>query len=114
MENNQELKHLHDTLFSEGLEVRRAVVGDQYVDKALENGSSEFARPGQELVTEWCWGHIWTRPGLERKQRSLLSKHIYQNRSRAFANYCDAYRYRHADCIKIVARARHSYAGRNQ
>ncbi|PLB36957.1 AhpD-like protein [Aspergillus candidus] len=73
MENNQELKHLHDTLFSEGLEVRRAVVGDQYVDKALENGSSEFARPGQALVTEWCWGHIWTRPGLERKQRSLLN-----------------------------------------
>ncbi|KAJ5496633.1 AhpD-like protein [Penicillium fimorum] len=73
MTNNQELKHLHDTLFSEGLEVRRAVVGDQYVDKALKNGSSNFARPGQELVTEWCWGHIWTRSGLERKQRSLLN-----------------------------------------
>lgn len=79
MANNQELKNLHDTLFSEGLEVRRAVVGDQYVDRALANGSSEFARPGQELVTEWCWGHIWTRPGLERKQRSLLSEHIYQD-----------------------------------
>ncbi|BCS24980.1 uncharacterized protein APUU_41424S [Aspergillus puulaauensis] len=73
MANKEELKPLHDALFSEGLQVRRAVVGDEYVDRALKNGSSEFALPGQELVTEWCWGHIWTRPGLERKQRSLLN-----------------------------------------
>ncbi|KAJ5817118.1 hypothetical protein N7447_009351 [Penicillium robsamsonii] len=73
MANNQELKPLHDTLFSEGLQVRRAVVGDEYVDRAIKNGSSEFAYPSQELVTEWCWGHVWTRPGLERKQRSLLN-----------------------------------------
>jgi len=60
-------------MFEEGLKVRRAVIGDAYVDKALENGSSEFTYPGQQLVTEWCWGNVWTRPGLDRKQRSLLN-----------------------------------------
>ncbi|KAL4892219.1 AhpD-like protein [Aspergillus ambiguus] len=73
MSNNSEVDPLHQQLFDDGLKVRRAVVGDAYVDRALTNGSSEFAWPGQELVTEWCWGHIWTRPGLDRKQRSLLN-----------------------------------------
>jgi 4-carboxymuconolactone decarboxylase len=73
MSDKPELKELHEQLFEEGLKVRRAVVGNTYVDRSLANGSSEFARPAQELVTEWCWGHVWTRPGLERKQRSLLS-----------------------------------------
>ncbi|CRL29313.1 Carboxymuconolactone decarboxylase [Penicillium camemberti] len=73
MSDKPELKALHENLFEEGLKVRRAVVGNAYVDRSLANGSSDFARPGQELVTEWCWGHIWTRPGLERKQRSLLN-----------------------------------------
>ena len=53
--------------------MRYAVAGKEYVDKALANGSSEFARPMQELVTEACWGSVWSRPGLERKQRSLLN-----------------------------------------
>lgn len=61
------------TLYDEGLKVRYAVVGKKYVDGALANGSSAFARPMQELVTEACWGSVWTRPGLERKQRSLLN-----------------------------------------
>ncbi|PYI03117.1 4-carboxymuconolactone decarboxylase [Aspergillus sclerotiicarbonarius CBS 121057] len=73
MAEKPELKPLHDALFKEGLKIRRAVVGDAYVNRSLANGSSEFARPGQELVTEWCWGHVWTRPGLDRKQRSLLN-----------------------------------------
>jgi len=64
---------LHSGLFDIGLKVRREVVGDAYVDKAIEAGSNEFAWPGQELVTQWCWGEVWTRPGLERKQRSLLN-----------------------------------------
>ncbi|KAL4863823.1 hypothetical protein BDV12DRAFT_201757 [Aspergillus spectabilis] len=62
-----------EDLFQQGLKNRREVVGDTYVDAALRNGSSEFAYPGQQLVTEWCWGNIWSRPGLERKQRSLLN-----------------------------------------
>ena len=64
---------LHKQLFEEGLKVRRSVVGDEYVNKALENGSTEFSRPGQEMVTEICWAMAWTRPGLERKQRSLMN-----------------------------------------
>ena len=64
---------LHKGLFEAGLAMRRSVVGDEYVNRALANGSTEFSRPGQELVTEWCWGYAWTRPGLEKKQRSLLN-----------------------------------------
>ncbi|KAL1909724.1 hypothetical protein Sste5344_004572 [Sporothrix stenoceras] len=67
MSTDPKFDDLHRQLFEEGLKVRRAVVGDTYVDQALANGSSEFARPGQEL------GYAWTRPGLERKQRSLLN-----------------------------------------
>jgi hypothetical protein len=47
-------------------------VGEAYVDRVLVNGSIELSKPGQELVTEWCWGYAWTRPGLDWKQRSLL------------------------------------------
>jgi len=61
--------------FITGLQVRREVVGDTYVSAAISAGSNEFSWPGQELVTEWCWGNVWTRPGLERKQRSLLSQY---------------------------------------
>lgn len=43
------------------------------VDRALANGSSDFGRAGQEIVTEFCWGYAWTRPGLERRDRSLLN-----------------------------------------
>jgi 4-carboxymuconolactone decarboxylase len=76
MSTRPEFDAFHKQLFEEGLKVRRSVFGDAYVDKALAGGSSEFSRPGQELVTEWCWGHVWTRPGLELKQRSLLSEPI--------------------------------------
>ncbi|KAF2096491.1 CMD-domain-containing protein [Rhizodiscina lignyota] len=73
MSKEQKIKEAHELLFEEGLKVRREVVGDKYVDNALKNGSSEFGRAMQEYVTEVCWGSIWTRPGLERKQRSLLN-----------------------------------------
>ena len=70
---SQSSKDAHKALFEEGLKVRYAVAGKSYVDKALENGSSDFARPMQELVTEACWGSVWTRDGLEKKFRSLLN-----------------------------------------
>ncbi|KAK5806057.1 hypothetical protein VI817_000315 [Penicillium citrinum] len=73
MSTDPKFNDLHKQLFEEGLKVRREVVGDSYVEKALESGSTEFSRPGQELVTEWAWGNIWTRPGLERRDRSLLN-----------------------------------------
>jgi 4-carboxymuconolactone decarboxylase len=73
MNQNSKLDALHKELFEQGLKMRRSVVGDAYVDRALANGSTEFSKPGQELVTEWCWGYAWTRPGLEKEQRSLLN-----------------------------------------
>lgn len=51
MTTHPDLEQFHKKLFEEGLKVRREVVGDEYVNKALENGSTEFSRPGQELVT---------------------------------------------------------------
>jgi 4-carboxymuconolactone decarboxylase len=55
-----------------GLNVRREVLGREHVDRSLAQ-ASEFSRPMQELVTEYCWGAVWTRPGLERRTRSLLN-----------------------------------------
>ncbi len=63
----------YDTeLFARGLEVRRAVLGAEYVDNSLAR-ADEFMVAFQKLVTEYCWGEIWTRPGLSRKQRSMLN-----------------------------------------
>jgi 4-carboxymuconolactone decarboxylase len=58
--------------FDEGLAVRREVLGPAHVDKALAE-ADDFTRPLQELVTEYCWGAVWTRPGLPRKTRSLIN-----------------------------------------
>ena len=58
--------------FEKGLAVRREVMGAAYVDKALGN-ADEFTTPLQELVTEYCWGAVWTRPGLSRQTRSLIN-----------------------------------------
>ena len=58
--------------FEEGLAVRRAVLGDEHVDRSLEQ-ASPFSRPMQELVTEYCWGAVWTREGLDRRTRSLVN-----------------------------------------
>jgi len=58
--------------FAEGLAVRRAVLGAEYVDRALAD-AGDLTRPLQELVTEYCWGAVWTRPGLSRKVRSLVN-----------------------------------------
>src|ERR1700685_1342414 len=58
--------------FEQGLEVRREVLGDEHVDRSLA-AASDFMRPMQEFVTEYCWGAIWTRPGLDRRARSLIN-----------------------------------------
>ena len=68
-------------LFKQGTKIRREVLGDAYVDKAHKGGSNPFARPGQEYVTEVCWAS-WGRPGLERKQRSLLNIGILMSLNR--------------------------------
>ena len=58
--------------YEEGLAVRKEVLGAEYVDKSLRS-ADDFTRPMQELVTEYCWGEIWTRPGLDRRTRSFLN-----------------------------------------
>jgi 4-carboxymuconolactone decarboxylase len=58
--------------YERGLEIRREVLGADYVDAALAS-ADELSRPLQELVTEYCWGEVWGRPGLPREMRSLLN-----------------------------------------
>jgi 4-carboxymuconolactone decarboxylase len=58
--------------YSNGLEVRRAVLGDAHVDRALTR-SNDLNREFQELITRYAWGEIWTRPGLPRHTRSLIT-----------------------------------------
>lgn len=63
---------MSENLFEQGLKVRREVMGDAFVDRALA-GVDDFTRELQSLVTETAWGKIWSRPGLDRKTRSLLN-----------------------------------------
>lgn len=58
--------------FEKGLAIRRRVLGAEYVDRILA-AADDFNRPMQELVTEYCWGTIWERPGLDPRTRSLLN-----------------------------------------
>ncbi|WP_394139194.1 4-carboxymuconolactone decarboxylase [Cytobacillus oceanisediminis] len=58
--------------FDEGLQVRRDVLGAEYVDNSIKNATS-FTKPLQVLVTEYCWGEIWTREGLPKKTRSMIN-----------------------------------------
>ncbi len=60
------------TKYDDGMEVRREVLGDEHVDRATAN-ATEFTRDFQELITEYAWGTIWTRPGLDRRSRSLIT-----------------------------------------
>ena len=56
----------------QGMKVRRAVLGDAHVDRAQANATS-FNADFQDLITRYAWGEIWTRPGLPRKTRSLIT-----------------------------------------
>ncbi len=58
--------------FDKGLEIRRAVLGPEYVDASIQK-ADDFTRPLQELVTQYCWGEVWGRPGLDRKTRSIIN-----------------------------------------
>jgi 3-oxoadipate enol-lactonase/4-carboxymuconolactone decarboxylase len=60
------------TRYDEGMEVRREVLGAEHVDRATAN-ATDFTRDFQELITEYAWGTIWTRPGLDRRSRSLIT-----------------------------------------
>lgn len=58
--------------YEKGLEIRSAVLGKEYVQKSISS-ADDFNRPMQELVTEYCWGEVWGREGLDRKSRSILN-----------------------------------------
>jgi 4-carboxymuconolactone decarboxylase len=58
--------------YDQGMKTRRAVLGEAHVDRALKN-RSKFNEPFQDLITRYAWGEIWSRPGLPRKTRSLLT-----------------------------------------
>ena len=59
-------------LFERGLALRREVLGPEYVDRSLKS-ANDFMMAFQRITTEWCWGYAWTRPGLDKKTRSLLN-----------------------------------------
>jgi 4-carboxymuconolactone decarboxylase len=61
-----------EELFEKGLQIRREVLGAEYVDSSIQN-ADDFTQSLQELVTRYCWGEIWGRPGLDRRTRSLLN-----------------------------------------
>jgi 4-carboxymuconolactone decarboxylase len=58
--------------FKQGLETRKQVLGEEYVDRSVAS-ADEFTWPMQQLVTEYCWDEIWNRPGLDRRSRSILN-----------------------------------------
>ncbi|MGO1560233.1 4-carboxymuconolactone decarboxylase [Actinomycetales bacterium JB111] len=62
----------HAETYELGLSIRKEVLGAEHVERSLAR-SSEFARPIQEYVTEFCWGGIWSRDGLEHAERSLVN-----------------------------------------
>ncbi|KAF4503353.1 Carboxymuconolactone decarboxylase [Fusarium agapanthi] len=59
--------------FKRGLKVRSEVLDEEYVSKAVASLDNDYWKPAQELITEYAWGNVWTRPGLDRKQRSLIT-----------------------------------------
>ena len=61
-----------DPLYERGMRVRREVLGDDYVDAALERATG-FTTDFQDLITRYAWGEIWSRPGLDRRTRSCIT-----------------------------------------
>ncbi len=58
--------------YRQGMATRRAVLGDNHVDRA-EAASTAFDKPFQDLITEAAWGHVWSRPGLTKRERSIVT-----------------------------------------
>ena len=57
---------------AQGMKIRREVLGDEHVDRAI-TGTSEFTAPFQDLITRYAWGEVWSRPGLSRTERSIIT-----------------------------------------
>ena len=63
---------MNKELYEKGQKVRREVLGDKYVEAAAKT-TTDFNRPFQELIAEYVWGTLWSRPGLDRRTRALLN-----------------------------------------
>jgi 4-carboxymuconolactone decarboxylase len=59
-------------MFEKGLAIRKSTLGAEFVDNAFKT-ADDFNREFQELVTQYCWGEVWGRPGLDKKTRSMLN-----------------------------------------
>ena len=63
---------MSDDPYDDGMRVRREVLGDEHVDRAVEN-TTEFTQPFQDFITRYAWGSVWTRDGLDRRTRSAIT-----------------------------------------
>jgi len=63
---------MSDDAYERGMRIRREVLGDEHVDRAIES-TTEHTAAFQELITRYAWGEIWARPGLDRKMRSAVT-----------------------------------------
>ena len=63
---------MNDELFEQGLEIRKSVLGAEFVEKSIA-AADDFNMPMQKLVTEYCWGAVWGREELPKKTRSMLN-----------------------------------------
>ncbi|KAL9084486.1 MAG: hypothetical protein Q9159_005182, partial [Coniocarpon cinnabarinum] len=70
--SEDEIKKAHETLYAAGLQERYAVTGPQHVERSLSS-QTPFNEPMQSHVTAFCWGTVWNRPGLSKRDRSLLN-----------------------------------------
>ena len=59
-------------LYDDGMKLRKAVLGSAYVDNSMAN-ADDFMMSFQDVTTEYCWGYVWSRPGLSKKTRSMLN-----------------------------------------
>ena len=64
--------HVPSERYRQGMATRRAVLGDNHVERT-QSGSTDFDRPFQELITEAAWGHVWSRPTLTKRERSIVT-----------------------------------------
>jgi len=62
----------HQATYAAGVEMRKSVLGADHVERSLQQ-ASEFSRPIQDLVTEYCWGQVWTRDGIDPRTRSMIN-----------------------------------------
>ena len=63
---------MSDEAFESGMRVRREVLGDEHVDRAIAS-TTEFTAPFQDLISRYAWGEVWSRPGLSRAERSMIT-----------------------------------------